>query len=137
MNKKNGYILIVFGIVLTIISSVFLLIQYQEQKKLLHVEGKLVNIDIERTEKSGYQWCGIYEGKVNGKTLELYSEPKNSKNKIKDSQIFVINESNTNDYKEATSIFTIFKGLPFLLFSVGGIVILKLVEEEELEEKNR
>lgn len=137
MNKKNGYILIVFGIVLTIISSVFLLIQYQEQKKLLHVEGKLVNIDIERTEKSGYQWCGIYEGKVNGKTLELYSDTKNSKNKIKDSQIFVIDESNPDDYKEATSIFTIFKGLPFLLFSVGGVVILKLVEEEELEEKNR
>ena len=60
-----------------------------------------------------------------------------TKNKIKENQIFVIDESNTNDYKEATSIFSIFKGLPFLLFSVGGIVILKLVKEEELEEKNR
>lgn len=97
----------------------------------------MVNIDIERTEKSGYQWYGVYEGKVNGKTYELYSEPKNAKSKIKENQIFVINESNSDDYKEAASIFSIFKGLPFLLFSVGGVVILKLVEEEELEEKNR
>ena len=136
MNKKIAILFIIGGIVGTIIVSIFLQTQYNNQETWIAVDAYLDEIKTTTpisqggTFPDGYRYYGLYKATINGEAYTLRSHFFSDPQYIDMHTTFYVNPANYSDYHEEYSANTKYRGLSCLLFTIIGILYLVLNRPE-------